>query len=163
MATFTLSGADSLWIRYFWSVFGSLPPNRQRRLLAFCTASDRIPATGISSLQLRLQCLGNDSDRLPQSHTCFNTLSMWRYGTRDKVEKMLVRAMEDRCAALPQNLSSARSEFRRLTDFSCTPARALDCDRRRGASGRTRECTTRLRAALLSHLCIEASIHIAPR
>ncbi|GEM06098.1 E3 ubiquitin-protein ligase HECTD2 [Rhodotorula toruloides] len=82
-------------IQYLWSVFASLPSDRQRRLLAFCTASDRIPATGVSALQLRLQCLGDDCDRLPQSHTCFNTLSMWRYGTREKVERMLVRAMED--------------------------------------------------------------------
>ncbi|BGP04499.1 Putative E3 ubiquitin-protein ligase [Rhodotorula toruloides] len=87
--------ADEPTIQHFWSVFASLQPDRQRRLLAFCTASDRIPATGVSGLQLRLQCLGDDNDRLPQSHTCFNTLSMWRYGTREKVERMLVRAMED--------------------------------------------------------------------
>ncbi|GJN92174.1 hypothetical protein Rhopal_005204-T1 [Rhodotorula paludigena] len=81
-------------IMHFWSAFRSFSPTKQRLLLAFITASDRIPATGTSALQLKLQCLGEDSDRLPQSHTCFNALAMYRYGTRDKVERMLTLAIE---------------------------------------------------------------------
>ncbi|GAA5938505.1 hypothetical protein JCM10213_006945 [Rhodosporidiobolus nylandii] len=82
-------------VEVFWTVFGSLSATRQRSLLYFITASDRIPATGTSALQLKLQCLGPDSDRLPQSHTCFNTLSLYRYSTQEKMERMLMRAMEE--------------------------------------------------------------------
>lgn len=81
--------------RHFWTAFASFSPDEQRRLLAFITASDRLPATGITSLELKLQCLGEDCDRYPQSHTCFNTLSLYRYATRAKMEAMLRRAMSD--------------------------------------------------------------------
>ncbi len=83
--------------RYFWSAVASFSPTDQRRLLAFITASDRLHATGIISLELKLQCLGDDSDRYPQSHTCFNTLSLYRYSSLDKMERMLRRSFEDRC------------------------------------------------------------------
>ncbi|GAA5828232.1 hypothetical protein JCM11251_002647 [Rhodosporidiobolus azoricus] len=83
-------------VELFWSTFSSFSPTDQRRLLSFITASDRTPATGTSALQLKLQCLGNeDSDRFPVSHTCFNTLGIYRYGGREKMERMLRRAMEE--------------------------------------------------------------------
>ncbi|TNY21652.1 Proteophosphoglycan ppg4 [Rhodotorula diobovata] len=87
---------DEPTVEAFWETFHALSPTQQRRLLAFITASDRLPATGTAGLTLKLQCLGEDCDRLPQSHTCFNTLALWRYGTRSKVERLVVRAMEDR-------------------------------------------------------------------
>ncbi|GAA5960048.1 hypothetical protein JCM8115_004510 [Rhodotorula mucilaginosa] len=82
-------------IEYFWSAVAGFSPTDQRRLLAFITASDRLPATGITSLELKLQCLGDDSDRYPQSHTCFNTLSLYRYSSLQKMERMLRRSFED--------------------------------------------------------------------
>ncbi|GAA5981179.1 hypothetical protein JCM10908_004009 [Rhodotorula pacifica] len=82
-------------IEYFWAAVADFSPADQRRLLAFITASDRLPATGITSLELKLQCLGDDSDRFPQSHTCFNTLSLYRYSSREKMERMLRRSFED--------------------------------------------------------------------
>ncbi|GAA5856174.1 hypothetical protein JCM8547_000803 [Rhodosporidiobolus lusitaniae] len=88
-------GEEDPTVELFWLVFRSFSPLEQRRLLAFVTASDRLPATGTSSLQLKLQCLGPDCDRLPTSHTCFNTLALYRYGTREKMERMLRRAMEE--------------------------------------------------------------------
>ncbi|GAA6035922.1 hypothetical protein JCM8097_005167 [Rhodosporidiobolus ruineniae] len=82
-------------IELFWLVFRSFSPADQRSLLAFTTASDRLPATGTSSLQLKVQCLGDDCDRLPSSHTCFNSIGVYRYATREKMERMLRRAMEE--------------------------------------------------------------------
>ncbi|GAA5873156.1 hypothetical protein JCM3774_000067 [Rhodotorula dairenensis] len=82
-------------IEYFWTAVAGFSPVDQRRLLAFVTASDRLPATGITSLELKLQCLGDDCDRYPQSHTCFNTLSLYRYSSLAKMEQMLRRAFED--------------------------------------------------------------------
>lgn len=97
--------------RYFWSAVAGFSPTDQRRLLAFITASDRLPATGITSLELKLQCLGDDSDRYPQSHTCFNTLSLYRYSSLDKMERMLRRSFEDRCGLFRRRRRlSTRSE-----------------------------------------------------
>ncbi|GAA5907558.1 hypothetical protein JCM6882_004407 [Rhodosporidiobolus microsporus] len=86
---------DEAVIELFWSVFASFSPPDQRRLLSFITASDRTPATGTSALQLKLQCLGDDCDRFPVSHTCFNALGIYRYGGREKMERMLRTAMQE--------------------------------------------------------------------
>lgn len=87
--------ADSQPCSAFWSTFHAFSPEQQRRLLAFITASDRLPATGTAGLTLKLQCSGDDTARLPSASTCFNTLILPRYGAREAVERMLVRAIED--------------------------------------------------------------------
>ena len=61
----------------------------QRKLLLFITGSDRIPATGAASLTLTLRCLGNDCGRYPTARTCFNSLGLWRYNSKEKLESML--------------------------------------------------------------------------
>jgi hypothetical protein len=112
--------------RYFWSAVAGFSPTDQRRLLAFITASDRLPATGITSLELKLQCLGDDSDRYPQSHTCFNTLSLYRYSSLQKMERMLRRSFEDRCGPF-----SAAADFQnaaKIDSFFGGAARASDSD-----------------------------------
>ncbi|GAA5925096.1 hypothetical protein JCM3775_006364 [Rhodotorula graminis] len=86
---------DEPTIDAFWSTFHAFSPEQQRRLLAFITASDRLPATGTAGLTLKLQCSGDDTARLPSASTCFNTLILPRYRTRVVVESMLVRAVED--------------------------------------------------------------------
>lgn len=37
-------------VRWFWEVAQSLPPPRQRRLLAFVTGTDRLPIRGLAAL-----------------------------------------------------------------------------------------------------------------
>ncbi|EGX93166.1 ubiquitin-protein ligase (Hul4), putative [Cordyceps militaris CM01] len=70
-------------------------PGDQRRLLSFITGSDRIPATGATSLRIKLSCLGDDCLRFPVARTCFNLLSLWRYRTREKLEYVLWRAVKE--------------------------------------------------------------------
>ncbi|GAA5922366.1 hypothetical protein JCM1841_003085 [Sporobolomyces salmonicolor] len=82
-------------IEAFWDVFTSFTAKRQRTLLSFITASDRIPSTGVSAMRFKISCLGQDCDRLPTSHTCFDQLCLYRYGSREKMERMLVMAMEE--------------------------------------------------------------------
>ncbi|GAA5837163.1 hypothetical protein JCM9279_005604 [Rhodotorula babjevae] len=86
---------DEPTIDAFWSTFHAFSPEQQRRLLAFITASDRLPATGTAGLSLKLQCAGDDTARLPSASTCFNTLVLPRYSDRSTVERRLVRAIED--------------------------------------------------------------------
>lgn len=40
--------------------------------------------------------MGDDTGRFPQSHTCFNELSLYRYRDVRTMESRLVRAMEER-------------------------------------------------------------------
>lgn len=76
-------------VQWFWDFFETAPPPSQRKILSFITGSDRIPAMGATSLTIRLACLGDDSPRYPTARTCFNTLSLYRYATREKFQKLL--------------------------------------------------------------------------
>ena len=86
---------NALVIRWFWRYFAALEPKNQRRLLMFVTGSDRIPATGISTMLFTITRLGGDSDRLPVSHTCFNELCLYEYKTRQKFIEKLTMAVEE--------------------------------------------------------------------
>lgn len=82
-------------IQWFWETFEQASPQDQRKLLLFITGSDRIPAMGAASLKIRISCLGDDCGRYPLARTCFNMLSLWRYGSRQKLERMLWTAVRE--------------------------------------------------------------------
>lgn len=80
-------------IRWFWESFGTAPPRDQRRLLAFITGSDRLPALGAASLAIRVACLGDECGRFPTARTCFNSVGLWRARDRERFVEMLWRAV----------------------------------------------------------------------
>ncbi|KAF8454519.1 hypothetical protein BGX38DRAFT_1267804 [Terfezia claveryi] len=82
-------------VKWFWSFFERITPKEQRLLLTFITGSDRIPAMGATNLVIKLVCLGGDCERFPVARTCFNALCLYRYKRREKLEKMLWRAVEE--------------------------------------------------------------------
>ncbi|KAH0565910.1 hypothetical protein GP486_000690 [Trichoglossum hirsutum] len=82
-------------IGWFWQFFETADPRDQRKILGFITGSDRIPAMGATSLVIKIVCLGEDCERYPVARTCFNALCMWRYGTREKLEKKLWTAVTE--------------------------------------------------------------------
>ena len=84
-----------LVVQWFWESFQSASPKDQRKLLSFITGSDRIPAMGATNLIIKLSCLGEDCARFPVARTCFNILSLWRYGSKEKLENMLWRAVNE--------------------------------------------------------------------
>ncbi|KAJ5758115.1 uncharacterized protein N7511_006809 [Penicillium nucicola] len=82
-------------VRWFWEFLESAPPKQQRKILSFITGSDRIPAMGATSLSIKLACLGDDSPRYPIARTCFNTLGLYRYSSRDKFLSLLSDAVDN--------------------------------------------------------------------
>lgn len=82
-------------VQWFWQEFQAAHPKDQRKLLSFITGSDRIPAMGATNLIIKLSCLGEDSPRFPVARTCFNMLSLWRYSSKEKLERMLWRAVHE--------------------------------------------------------------------
>ena len=46
----------------------------QKKFLFFTTGSDRAPIGGLKNLRFVITKHGDDSDRLPGAHTCFNVL-----------------------------------------------------------------------------------------
>ena len=79
----------------FWSVLHSFPLELKKRFLFFTTGCDRAPIQGLAELRLLIQRSGPDSDRLPTSHTCFNTLLCPEYDTRERLRERLTTAIEN--------------------------------------------------------------------
>ncbi|KAH8706683.1 hypothetical protein BGZ61DRAFT_350034 [Ilyonectria robusta] len=82
-------------ISWFWETFQAATPEDQRKLLLFITGSDRIPAMGTALLPIKISCLGDDTTRFPMARTCFNFLSLSRYESKEKLEKMLWTAVHE--------------------------------------------------------------------
>lgn len=82
-------------VQWFWQYVTDLTFDQQKRLLLFITGSDRVPATGAQNLTLKISRLrsGEDSDRLPVAHTCFNELSIYQYSSREKMVDKLTKAV----------------------------------------------------------------------
>ena len=68
---------------------GRLDSDEKRSFLKFVTGSDRAPIGGLSNLRVIVQRDGADSNKLPTSHTCFNTLLLPSYRSMDKLEDRL--------------------------------------------------------------------------
>ncbi|KAK4122620.1 HECT-domain-containing protein [Parathielavia appendiculata] len=87
---------DEPTVRWFWEAFERAPPRDQRRLLAFITGSDRVPAVGAASLGIRIVCLGEECGRFPTARTCFNSVGLWREEReRERFEGVLWRAVRE--------------------------------------------------------------------
>lgn len=56
--------------------------------------SDRAPLGGLGDLPFTVQREGPDSENVPSSHTCFNTLLIPEYPTRDKLKAKILVALE---------------------------------------------------------------------
>lgn len=81
---------DTPIVNWFWEILQDWNYNLQGKLLQFVTSSNRVPATGISTLSFKISRLGaRDSDALPIAHTCFNELCLWEYSSKLKLEQKL--------------------------------------------------------------------------
>ena len=86
--------ADDQVVRWFWEIVKSWEPRRQKLLLEFVTASDRVPVNGVKAIGFGIQIEGPVDERLPSSHTCFGTLLLPQYSSKEALEKMLGIAVE---------------------------------------------------------------------
>ncbi|KAJ4254918.1 putative E3 ubiquitin-protein ligase [Fusarium torreyae] len=82
-------------IDWFWETFQDATPQDQRKLLLFITGSDRIPAMGAAVLPIKISCIGEDEGRFPIARTCFNMLSLSRYKSKERLEKVLWTAVRE--------------------------------------------------------------------
>lgn len=88
--------------QWFWEAFESANSANQRKLLAFITGSDRIPAMGATNLVIKIQLLDaakqrgiKDSERFPTARTCFNTLVLHPYRSKAQLENKLWMAVSE--------------------------------------------------------------------
>jgi E3 ubiquitin-protein ligase HECTD2 len=89
-------------VQWFWDTFQNSKPVDQRKLLTFITGSDRIPAMGATNLIIKIQLLNTtkksgvlDTERFPTARTCFNTLVLHPYRSREQLEHKLWMAVSE--------------------------------------------------------------------
>jgi len=87
--------AEHRLIKDFWDVLHEMKMEDKKKLLFFCTGSDRVPIKGLSSLQFAISRSGPDSSQLPTSHTCFNHLLLPEYSSKDKLRRCLQVAIQN--------------------------------------------------------------------
>eukprot|EP01114_Cavostelium_apophysatum_P016184 TRINITY_DN4550_c2_g1_i1.p1 TRINITY_DN4550_c2_g1~~TRINITY_DN4550_c2_g1_i1.p1 ORF type:complete len:715 (-),score=172.56 TRINITY_DN4550_c2_g1_i1:46-2190(-) len=86
---------DHKTIRMFWEVVHSLSVEQKKKLLFFATGSDRAPIGGLGKMQFIITRHGEDSDRLPSAHTCFNILLLPEYSTIEKLKDRVLTAISN--------------------------------------------------------------------
>ena len=82
-------------IQGFWSIVKEYDEQKQRCLLEFVTASDRIPVNGVQSITFAIIRSGGDCDRIPSAMTCFGKLLLPEYSSVDKLRDRLEIALEN--------------------------------------------------------------------
>lgn len=77
-------------VGWLWGIVREeLSLEEKKSFLKFFTGSDRSPIGGLGALKCVIQRDGPDSNKLPTSHTCFNTLLLPEYAGRDKMADRL--------------------------------------------------------------------------
>ncbi|OKL56359.1 hypothetical protein UA08_08511 [Talaromyces atroroseus] len=79
----------------FWKIVKNYSREQKARLLEFVTASDRIPVSGISSINFVIQRNGTGDDRLPTSYTCYGRLLLPEYTGQTALRKNLDMALKN--------------------------------------------------------------------
>lgn len=86
---------ETPYIQAFWRLVSSWPKDKQKQLVKFVTAAERIPAAGASSLQFKIQGPMHERiDALPTSSTCFGVLTLPEYPDVETLDKKLTLALE---------------------------------------------------------------------
>eukprot|EP00927_Polykrikos_kofoidii_P059302 TRINITY_DN54492_c0_g1_i1.p1 TRINITY_DN54492_c0_g1~~TRINITY_DN54492_c0_g1_i1.p1 ORF type:complete len:1400 (-),score=242.58 TRINITY_DN54492_c0_g1_i1:173-4372(-) len=84
------------YIDAFWQILESFTATQKRQFLKFVTGSDLAPVGGLERLGLKLQRNGGEPTcRLPTAHTCFNLLMLPEYEDHEKLQRLLVSAIEN--------------------------------------------------------------------
>jgi len=82
-------------VKAFWEVLGELDLEDLQRFLLFATGSNKAPIGGLRDVGLRIHRMCPDSDLLPTAHTCFNTLLLPAYATKQKLKNRLAIAIRE--------------------------------------------------------------------
>ena len=86
---------ESKYIECFWSIVTAWPQEKQKKLLKFVTASERVPTDGTGNLTFIIKKIAPGSpDHLPMSSTCFGTLQLPRYSNAEILAAKLDLALE---------------------------------------------------------------------
>ena len=87
---------DHEFVKWFWDiVHDDFDDEYRKKLLAFTTGSARVPITGLEEIEFILGIEGDDEEKLPVAHTCFNQLLLPHYKSKEQMKKKLTMAVEN--------------------------------------------------------------------
>merc|ERR1719265_2712478 len=86
--------AESPTVHLFWQVVHAMSEMQKRKLLLFCTGSDRVPINGLKALNFVVSYIATDLDHLPMANTCVNQLNLPKYDSHEMVRDRLYAALE---------------------------------------------------------------------
>ncbi|KAL6950023.1 hypothetical protein ACO0QE_000692 [Hanseniaspora vineae] len=94
--------ASSREIGYFWRAVRSFSKEEKAKLLQFVTGTSKVPLNGFKELagvngvsKFSIHKDYGATDRLPQSHTCFNQLDLPAYESYEMLRKALLLAISE--------------------------------------------------------------------
>lgn len=91
-------GPDHECILWLWEILRDFTKEQRKKFLAFTTGSSRSPLRGLHELHMKVVKAGPDrysGSRLPTAHTCFNTLILPYYKSKNLLYRKLVIAIEN--------------------------------------------------------------------
>eukprot|EP01024_Parvocaulis_polyphysoides_P073313 TRINITY_DN9426_c0_g4_i1.p1 TRINITY_DN9426_c0_g4~~TRINITY_DN9426_c0_g4_i1.p1 ORF type:complete len:317 (-),score=41.96 TRINITY_DN9426_c0_g4_i1:337-1146(-) len=80
-------------VKWLWEIVFEFNDEEGKMFLKFFTGSSRAPIGGLGNLKCVIQRDGCDSSKLPTSHTCFNTLLLPDYDSKEKMLRLLKLAI----------------------------------------------------------------------
>ena len=88
---------DHVYVVTFWSIITDFDFEQKKKFLHFCTGANRAPVGGLKQLEpkFKVQRNGPDTESLPTSATCFNTLLLPEYESESKLRSKLLIAIEN--------------------------------------------------------------------
>lgn len=91
------SGPDIEFEATFLDVVKEMDDEDQAKLLHFATGSSRLPVGGLQALRppFTVRVFDRDTQVLPSSHTCINTIEMPKYETKDDMKHKLLLAINE--------------------------------------------------------------------
>jgi len=84
---------ESQTVKWLWEIVNEFSMEHKKLLLKFFTGSDRAPIGGLGNLKCVIQRNGTDDNKLPTSHTCFNTLLLPEASSKESLTQRLKLAI----------------------------------------------------------------------
>lgn len=81
-------------MKFFWQAISGMSELWKRKLLLFCTGSDRVPIMGLKALHFTIALSTAGLDHLPTANTCINQLNLPAYSSLQMTQDRLYRALE---------------------------------------------------------------------
>jgi len=85
---------DSQPVCLFWQVVHRFSEAERRKLLLFCTGTDRVPILGLKALGFIISRSSAELDHLPTANTCVNRLNLPEYTSDQMMQDRLYAALE---------------------------------------------------------------------